>query len=154
MGWVDALKGHKVGLDTSPLIYFTEQNGAYLEKVDPFFLALGKGELQVVTSVMTLLEVLVHPIRDGNLKLAQTYREFLLNTTDVAIYDLSQEIAEEAARLRALYKIRTPDSVQLATAIHGKATFFLTNDIVLASLTEIKILVLDDLKADDPNEET
>lgn len=148
MGWVDALKGHKVGLDTAPLIYFTEQNGAYLEMVDPFFEALGKGELQVVTSVMTLLEVLVRPFRDGNLTLAQTYREFLLNTTDVAIYDVSQEIAEEAARLRALYKVRTPDSVQLATAIHEKATFFLTNDIVLASLPDIKILVLDDLKAD------
>ncbi len=146
MGWVDALKGHTVGLDTAPLIYFTEQNGAYLEMVDPFFQALGNGELQVVTSVMTLLEVLVRPIRDGNLTLAQTYRDFLLNTTNVAIYDISQEIAEDAARLRALYKIRTPDSVQLATAIHEKATFFLTNDIVLASLSNIKILVLDDLK--------
>ena len=35
MGWVDALKGQVVGLDTAPLIYFTEQNGAYLELVDP-----------------------------------------------------------------------------------------------------------------------
>jgi predicted nucleic acid-binding protein len=146
VGWVDALKGQVVGLDTAPLIYFTEQNGAYLELVDPFFQALGNGELSVVTSVMTLLEVLVRPIRDSNLELAQTYREFLLNTTNVAIYDISQEIAEAAARLRALHKIRTPDSVQLATAIHEKATFFLTNDIVLASLPDIKILVLDDLK--------
>ena len=154
MGWVDALKGQRVGLDTAPLIYFTEQNGAYLGKVDPFFQALGNGELQVVTSVMTLLEVLVRPIRDGNLTLAQTYREFLLNTTDVTIYDVSREIAEEAARLRALYKIRTPDSVQLATAIHEKATFFLTNDIVLAPLPDIKILVLDDLKDEGPNKET
>ena len=154
MGWVDTLKGHTVGLDTAPLIYFTEQNGAYLEKVDPFFEALGKGELQVVTSVMTLLEALVRPIRDSDLILAQTYREFLLNTTNVAIYDVSQEIAEEAARLRALYKIRTPDSIQLATAIHKKADFFLTNDIVLASLPDIKILVLDDLKEEEPDKET
>lgn len=114
MGWVDALKGHRVGLDTAPLIYFTEQNGAYLERVDPFFAALAKGELQVVTSVMTLLEVLVRPIRDSNLTLIQTYREFLLN----------------------------------------KATYFLTNDIVLASLPEIKILVLDDLKEEEPDKET
>jgi predicted nucleic acid-binding protein len=154
VGWVDALKGHKVGLDTAPLIYYTEQNGAYLEKVDPFFAALAKGELQVVTSVMTLLEVLVRPIRNGNLTLVQIYREFLFNTNDLAIYEVSQEIAEEAARLRALYKIRTPDSIQLATAIHQKATFFLTNDIVLSSLPGIKILVLDDLKDDDPDKET
>lgn len=146
MGWVDPLRGSIVGLDTAPLIYFTEENGAYSEIVDPFFQAIGNGELKVVTSVMTLLEVLVHPIRDGDLKLAQKYRDFLLNSNNVTIYDVSQKVAEQAARLRALYKIRTPDSIQLATAISENATFFLTNDIVLQSLPNLKILMLDDLK--------
>ena len=26
MGWVDALRGNVIGLDTTPLIYFTEEN--------------------------------------------------------------------------------------------------------------------------------
>jgi predicted nucleic acid-binding protein len=146
VGWVDSLKGRVVGLDTAPLIYFTEENGPYSELVDPFFQAIGNGELRVVTSVMTLLEVLVRPIRDGDLKLAQTYREFLLNTTNVRMYNISQKVAEEAARLRAFHRIRTPDSIQLATAMYAKATFFLTNDIVLGSLSNLKIIVLDDLK--------
>jgi hypothetical protein len=59
---------------------------------------------------------------------------------------VGQDIAEEAARLRAFHNIRTPDSIQMATAIIGKASFFLTNDIRLPSLPNLKILLLDDLK--------
>jgi predicted nucleic acid-binding protein len=146
MGWVDSLKGNVIGLDTTPLIYFTEENQTYIEVIDPFFKALGNDELIVVTSVVTLLEVLVRPIRDGNLKLAQRYREFLLNTNSVTTHFLSQAIAEEVARLRAFHNIRTPDSIQMATAIFGGASFFLTNDTRLPSLPNLKTLVLDDLK--------
>ena len=146
MGWVDSLKGNVIGLDTTPLIYFTEENQTYIEVIDPFFKALGNDELIVVTSVVTLLEVLVRPIRDGNLKLAQRYREFLLNTNSVTTHFLSQAIAEEASRLRAFHNIRTPDSIQMATAIFGGASFFLTNDTRLPSLPNLKTLVLDDLK--------
>jgi predicted nucleic acid-binding protein len=147
MGWVDSLRGNVIGLDTTPLIYFTEENPTYIEVIDPFFKAVGSGELMVITSVVTLLEVLVRPIRDGNLKLAQRYRDFLLNSHSVTTHFLSQEIAEEAARLRAFNNIRTPDSIQMATAIKAGAAFFLTNDIRLPSLPELKVLALDTLNA-------
>lgn len=146
MEWVDSLKGSVIGLDTTPLIYFTEENPTYIEVVDPFFKAVGSDELVVITSVVTLLEVLVRPIKDGNLKLAQRYREFLLHSYSVTTHFLSQEIAEEAANLRAFHNIRTPDSIQMATAIIGGASFFLTNDTHLPSLPNLKTLVLDDLK--------
>ena len=96
MGWVDSLKGNVIGLDTTPLIYFTEENPTYIEVIDPFFKAVGSGEFTVVTSIVTLLEVLVRPIRDGNLKLAQRYRDFLLNSNSVTTRFLSRGIAEEA----------------------------------------------------------
>lgn len=146
MGWVDSLRGKKVGLDTTPLIYFTEENDDYLKLVDPFFEALGRGEFSVVTSVITLLEALVRPIREGDIALAERYKTFLLHSSNITMYDVSPSIAEEASRLRALYKIRTPDSIHLATALNAKATHFLTNDIALSILPGIKILVVDDLK--------
>jgi predicted nucleic acid-binding protein len=146
VGWVDSLRGQIVGLDTTPLIYFTEENGDYLGLVDPFFESLGRGEFSVVTSIMTLLEALVRPIREGNIALAQRYKTFLLDSINVEMHDVTQDIAEEASRLRALYKIRTPDAIHLATALNANATYFLTNDIALSSLPGIKILVVDDLK--------
>ena len=55
-------------------------------------------------------------------------------------------VEQLVARLRAFHKIRTPDSIQMATAIKMNATYFLTNDLRLPSLPELKILTLDELK--------
>jgi len=104
-----------------------------------------RGDFRVVTSIITLLEALVHPFRHGNTILAQQYREILLNTSHVAIIPLSCAIAEEAARLRARYNIRTPDAIQMA-AIRAGASFFLTNDSHLPTIPELRVLVLDGLK--------
>ena len=79
--------------------------------------------------------------------MAHQYRDILLNSTGLTTVPMTQEIAEEAARLRSIYrKIRTPDAIQLATAIHANASFFLTNDARLSSLPNLKILQLDELK--------
>jgi predicted nucleic acid-binding protein len=58
---------------------------------------------------------------------------------------LDEGIAEEAAALRARHNLRTPDSIQLATAIRSGASWFLTNDAALANLSEISVLVLKQL---------
>jgi predicted nucleic acid-binding protein len=92
------------------------------------------------------LEVLVHPLRRGDTKLAEQYRDILLNSRGLATILLSQDIAEEAARLRATHNIRTPDAIQIATALHEGASFFLTNDARLPSISGLKVLVLDELR--------
>ncbi|MGB7533127.1 MAG: PIN domain-containing protein [Halobacteriota archaeon] len=146
MGWIENLRGQVVGLDTTPLIYFIEENPTYLDTVRPFFVALDRGEFRVVTSIVTLLEVLVHPFRHNDTALVQQYREILLNAEYLTTMVLTHEIAEEAARLRAEHNIRTPDAIQLATAIHEGASFFLSNDARLPPLPTLQILVLDELE--------
>jgi hypothetical protein len=71
MEWLMRLQGQVVGLDTAPLIYFIEQNETYLELVRGFFRAMSQGEFQVVTSTLTLTEILVHPLRSGDLELTR-----------------------------------------------------------------------------------
>lgn len=61
---------------------------------------------------------------------------------------LRGSIAEEAARLRSIYPLRTPDSIQMATAIQMNATYFLTNDKAFPSLSTLKVLKLEKLKLD------
>jgi predicted nucleic acid-binding protein len=143
--WLVALQGQVVGLDTAPLIYFMEENPTYLATVRPFFEALDRGEFTVVTSMVTLLEVLVHPIRCGDADLAQQYRDILLHVAHLTTFPLSQDIAEEAARLRATYNLRTPDAIQLATATHANAVHFFTNDDRYPEIPGLHILVLDKL---------
>jgi len=53
------------------------------------------------------------------------------------------ETADLAARLRADYRLRTPDALQAATALRAHATGFVTNDPVFARIKEFKTAVLD-----------
>jgi predicted nucleic acid-binding protein len=59
---------------------------------------------------------------------------------------VSVEVAEVAAQLRATQNLRTPDAIQIATALRGGATFFLTNDARLAAVQSLQVLVLDTLQ--------
>jgi predicted nucleic acid-binding protein len=146
MEWLIQLQGQVVGLDTAPLIYFIEQNEAYLELVRAFFGAVSRGEFQVVTSTLTLTEVLVHPLRSGNVELADQYRDILLDQENLITVPVSIEIAEVAAQLRATQNLRTPDAIQIATAMQEGAMFFLTNDARLAAVSDLEVLVLDALQ--------
>ena len=145
MEWLTQLQAQVIGLDTAPLIYFIEQNEKYIQLVDSFFQGMSQGQFQVVTSTLTLTEVLVHPIRAGNLELAEQYRDIILAQENLATLPVSVEIAQIAARSRAGQNLRTPDAIQIATAMEGGAGFFLTNDVRLAAVPDLKVLVLDTL---------
>jgi predicted nucleic acid-binding protein len=144
VGWLDDLQGKTVGLDTAPLIYFIEENPAYIKTVRFFFEAMDRGDFLVVTSTVTLLEVLVHPFRSNNRKLAAEYRDILLNSK-LTILEVSTSIAEQAAQLRAAHNIRTPDAIQVSAALSAGASHFLTNDIRLPEIPSIQIFSLDAL---------
>lgn len=145
MGILDDLRGSVVGLDTTPLIYFIEKNAKYHPLVRPFFAAMAARDFSVVTSTITLVETLVHPIRNNHHELAGRYRELLSNTANLTMYDLTPDIAQKAAEIRANYHVRTPDAIQLAAALQGNATFFLTNDLNLKKFTEITVIGVEDL---------
>ena len=145
MEWLVQLQGQIIGLDTAPLIYFIEENPNYLDVTDAFFEAMFRSEFGVITSVLTITEVLVYPLRQGNTVLAQQYREILFNSQGLTAIEVLPDIAENAAQLRADYNLRTPDAIQMATAIRAGASFFLTNDARLSSLPALTVLVLDTL---------
>ena len=81
----------------------------YLELVRAFFQAMSQGEFQVVTSTLTLTEVLVHPLRSGNVD--NQYHDIVLDQENLNTVPGSAEIAEVAAQLRARQNLRTPDSI-------------------------------------------
>ena len=56
--------------------------------------------------------------RDGDARLTEQYQEILLNTEGLTTVEVSAAIAEKAARLRSQYSLRTPDAIQIATALH------------------------------------
>lgn len=136
----------RVGIDSAPLIYFVESHPVFETIPVELVRRANAGQIDLVTSVLTLTEVLVIPIRQGARKLVAEYRDVLLNSDQIEVVALSAAIAETAARLRASYdSLRTPDAVHLATAIEARCGAFLTNDKRLRRISEINVLCLHDL---------
>ena len=143
----DALTGvDRLGLDTPPFIYLIERNPTYLNLVREVFGRITASTFTAHSSVITLTEVLTQPYRLGNNVLAQRYRRFLLHSRNFALDPITADIAQQAADLRARYSLRTPDALQIATALAAGCAALLTNDARLQRVTELHVLVLDDLE--------
>jgi hypothetical protein len=56
-----------------------------------------------MTSVLTLLEVLVQPLRSGRLDLANEYRRILAASTGISLFPVDADVYEISAKLRAKY---------------------------------------------------
>lgn len=144
MGLVDELRNLRVCIDTAPFIYFIEKHPRYLNVVKPVFIEINAGEIEAITSTITLIEVLVHPFKTKNETLGQKYRDILLHSEGLTTFEILHEISEMSSRLRAKYTIKTPDAIQIAVGVLYGATKFLTNDPDLKKVSEIEVLVLDD----------
>lgn len=144
----EILKSHtRWVIDTAPIIYYIEENPAYLHVVDKIFSRLSSYNSESVfafSSIVTLTEVLTHPLRHHDQELAGRYRRFLLKSHNFTLFPVDESIAEHAAAIRAKYNYRTPDAIQLATGVENHATLFITNDIRLKNFSELTIIVLDD----------
>ena len=137
------IAGKLVAFDTAPLIYYIEEHPDYLSIVDELFNAFDTGDALGITSVLTLHEVLIQPLRDGAQNIADKYREVLTNSANVTIHTVDLSICETAARLRANHLwLRAPDALQLATAINRGAQVIVTNDEKWSRITEIEVAIL------------
>lgn len=136
----------RLGFDTTPIIYFVEANPRYDALVTELFQRVEVGKFCGIATAVSLLEVLVVPLRLGNHRLQQEYRDLLLQSANFQTLDITPEIAERAADLRARYNLRTPDALQIATALHTRCEAFLTNDLGLQRVVELRVLVLDELE--------
>ena len=97
-----------------------------------------------VTSVLTLTELLAKPLQLGRRGLAARYEALLRVTPNLLLADVDAEIARQAAVLRATYRLRTPDAIQVAACLVHGATAFVTNDARLRRIDELTVLVLAD----------
>ncbi len=143
----EALTGVKnFWLDTAPVIYFVEKHPKYDALVTEIFQRIDNDMLVGITSVVTFTEVLVQPIRKGDTKLQQEYSELLLHSANFETMPIDADTARRAATLRAVYNLRTPDALQIATALEFNCQAFLTNDKQLQRVTELRVLILDELE--------
>ena len=139
MGLIDDVGPGPVGIDTAAFIYLIEEHAKYLPVVLPLFAAADRGALTLVTSSLTLLEVLTVPLRAGHHALAARYEEILTRTPGVELVDLDRRQLKTGALLRARTGMKTPDALQVAAALSRGCTALVTNDRRVAHLPELPV---------------
>ncbi len=132
-----------LGLDTSLFIYFVEDHPQFGEVSETVFQRLGGGA-QGVTSVITLMEISVKPIREQLTDVAYLYSGFLESIENLAIIPIHADDAWLAGSLRAINTLRPADALQVAACIGAGADVFVTNDRRLRRISEIDVLCLAD----------
>ncbi len=135
----------RLGIDTSPLIYYIEENPNYDKVINEVFRHFELNEFEINVSALALTEVMSYPIQLGNSEIATLYYSFLTETTGIRVVTAGVEVSCRAADLRAKYSLKTIDAIHLATAVESGCDAFLTNDFTFKRITEIRVLILDDL---------
>jgi predicted nucleic acid-binding protein len=144
LGLLSDVGNGPVALDTSIFIYFIEEHPIYLPLVEPLFEAIDAGELEAVTSSVTLLEVLVIPFRFANAALIERYETLLTRSRGLRLVDLDRDFLRSVAQLRAATRAKAPDAMQLAAAMAAGCPAFLTNDDRIPNVPGLRQLLLED----------
>ena len=112
--------------DTNLFVYLLEDRGETGDRV----LALRKRMIErqddLITSALTLGEILVKPLEAGDETLARDYERTIAAAATVVPFD--QVTARSFAAIRQDRSIRPPDAIQLACASAARVDLFITND--------------------------
>ena len=112
--------------DTNVYIYLLEDFGPWSAlAVNLRNKMLERGD-QLVTSTLTLGEILAKPTAEGDTELCRKYVQRLTATSLMIPFDI--EAAKRYAVLRGDRSLRSPDAIQLACAGSARVDLFITND--------------------------
>jgi predicted nucleic acid-binding protein len=124
-------------LDTSPIIYFLESHPQFAPRFNPLFDRHAAGALRFAVTTITVAEVLAGPLQAGDEALARRYRAVLESWQCV---ELDVGIAESAARLRTLFRLKLPDAVQVASALAINAAALVTHDRDFSRVRSLRVI--------------
>lgn len=131
------LKGALVLVDTAPIIYVLEGHPRLGPRFRPLFDRHAVGDIAFAVTTITLAEVLTGPLSAGEESIAKRYRAVMESWH---LIDLSADIAESAARLRASLKLKLPDAIQAASALAVNVDALVTHDRDFSKVRALTVL--------------
>jgi predicted nucleic acid-binding protein len=116
----------KVFWDTNLFIYLWEDYGELSQSVVELRTKMLRRRDQLLTSTLTLGEILVKPTVAGNADLCRKYEDALSSVASLIPFDAT--VARIYASIRKDRFLKAPDVIQLASAASVGADLFVTND--------------------------
>lgn len=116
----------RVFWDTNLFIYLFEDNGNLSKAVAQLrSKMLARGD-QLLTSTLTVGEIMVKPAERGETELCTKYETAISTTALIISFDL--KAARIYSELRMQRSLKAPDAIQLACAASATVDLFVTND--------------------------
>jgi len=116
----------RVFWDTNLFIYLFEDYGTLSQAVVQLrSKMLARGD-QLLTSTLTLGEILVKPTERSDSELCRKYESAILSAATLLPFDV--KAAKIYAGLRSERSLRAPDAIQLACAANASVDLFVTNN--------------------------
>lgn len=132
-------------LDACTIIYLIEAKKPFYAKVQKTlrYIADENPDTSIAISRLSVLECLVHPLRQQDIFTIEQYRSFF-SRQDLRIIELAPEVVEKALWLRVRYNLRTPDALQAASALQLSPgeLLFLTGDKSFTKVVELNARIL------------
>jgi predicted nucleic acid-binding protein len=134
----------RIGVDTPIFIYHIEGTTHLAGLAGVALDELAGGAFTGVTSVLTLMEIAVKPLQMGRPDVAEEYEVLLANYPNLVMAAIDRPTVRRAAELRAEYRLRPADALQVAACLEEGATAFLSNDRELRRIAELQVWMLAD----------
>lgn len=119
----------RIYLDTNVFIAAYETRGARSDHAWWILNAIEAKEFFAVTSELTLAELLVGPLGDGDQELAARYQDIVSSGEGLDVVPVNRNVLVEAAMLRSFSRsLKLPDAIHVATARIRDCNFIVSDD--------------------------
>ncbi|MEZ5354190.1 MAG: PIN domain-containing protein [Bryobacteraceae bacterium] len=117
----------RVFFDSNLWIYMIEDTGERSARVRSIVERMSVRRDELLTSTLTLSEVLAKPVAMGETALAERY-ESVLSGPGISVLAFDRAAARIFAELRKDKSLKPPDAIQLSCAATARCDLFITND--------------------------
>ena len=124
-------------IDSPPIIYYLESHPRFAGRFEELFEAHRSARVRFAVTTVTMAEILTGPLQAGDEVLARRYRTILESWQ---VVDLTADIAESAARLRASLRLKLADAVQAASALAVDAEALVTHDRDFSRVRSLRVI--------------
>jgi len=109
------LAGARIYLDANAFIAYAEDYPQFGSVLENLFRNLETNDIEIVTSELTVAELLVAPLRERRNDLVQEYEELTAPRPNFRRIPVSLGILRLSAQMRAHLGLKLPDAIHVAT---------------------------------------
>lgn len=134
-----------IGLDSMCFLYQFSNHLLYGPLTQIIFDLAQERKIHCYTSTISLIETFILPEKQRDVFMINRYEKFFQHLPNLQVTAVDWNTGRLVSKLKAKYSgIKTPDAIQIASALLQGCSLFVTNDKQLRQVSEIKVTLLSD----------